>query len=250
MNIAKNRSETNGKKFLFDSCVLEKRVLESQLKFASESISHDGVKGGVAESHYLHYLRRYLPDRYKIDTGIVIDSNGATSDQIDIIIYDKQYTPCLMDQLSHKYIPAEAIYSIIEVKPTINKAYIEYADKKAQSVIDLKRTSCPIQHAGGEYPPKPNFPIVCGIIAAEIEWADGLNSDAFSSLLIQCQNLSFVHALNWGYCDTFNKHKTIMTGDASTMSLTFRLLKKLQALGTVPAIDWDEYSKIFDGLTS
>ena len=54
-------------------------------------------------------LRKYLPNRYAVAQGIVVDSNGATSDQIDIIIFDPQYTPTLLDQQSHRFVPAEAV---------------------------------------------------------------------------------------------------------------------------------------------
>jgi len=98
---------------------------------------------------FLHYL----PKRYAADSAIVIDSTGRTSDQMDVVIYDPQYTPTLLDQHDHKYIPAEAVYAVMEVKPTVNKSYLDYAGKKAASVRRLKRTSIPIPHAGGTYHP-------------------------------------------------------------------------------------------------
>lgn len=96
----------------------------------------------------------YLPKRYAVDSAIVIDSNGRTSDQLDVVIYDPQYTPTLLDQYDHKYVPAEAVYAVMEVKPTVNKGYLDYAGKKAASVRRLKRTSIPIPHAGGTYRPQ------------------------------------------------------------------------------------------------
>ena len=146
-NKAKNISKINGKVFLQDSFAVEQEILKVQLKLSSTSITHDGTMGAVTESHFISVLRRYLPKRYKIDTGIAIDSTGNTSDQIDIIIYDNQYTPVLLDQHAHRYIPSEAIYAIFESKPEINKQYLEYAANKAASVRKLIRTSIPIAHA-------------------------------------------------------------------------------------------------------
>ena len=79
-------------------------------------------------------LRKYLPNRYAVAQGIVVDSNGATSDQIDIIIFDPQYTPTLLDQQSHRFVPAEAVYGVLEAKPVISKQNLEYAGDKAASV--------------------------------------------------------------------------------------------------------------------
>ena len=42
--------------------------------------------------------------------------------------------------------------------------------------MSLKRTSIPIPHAGGTYPPKPLFEITAGLIAPNIEWADGFGT--------------------------------------------------------------------------
>ena len=93
----------------------------------------------------------YLPKRYAVDSAIVIDSNGKTSDQMDVVIYDPQYTPTLLDQHDHKYIPAEAVYAVMEVKPTVNKGYLDYAGKKAASVRRLNLTSAQISEANARY---------------------------------------------------------------------------------------------------
>ena len=121
MNIAKSFSETDGPKFLRKSFAAEQEILNCKLSLSSTSITHDGVMGEVNEAHFINILRKYLPHRYAVDTAIIIDSNGATSDQIDAVIYDMQYTPTLLDQQKHRYVPAEAVYAVFEVKPTINR---------------------------------------------------------------------------------------------------------------------------------
>ena len=141
MTIAKNKSKIDGKKFLKNAFALEQKVLQVKLELSAQSITHPGTLGDVNESYVIDVLHKYLPKRYAVDNGIVIDSTGATSDQIDVVIYDNQYTPTLLDQENHRFIPAEAVYAVFEVKPTINKAYLEYAGNKAESVRKLKRTS-------------------------------------------------------------------------------------------------------------
>src|ERR1017187_1583862 len=155
----KTLSETDGKRFLQEAFRGQQRVLETQLDHAAKSITHEGKRGDVTEKHFIHILRAYLPRRYAADSAIVIDSTGRTSDQMDVVIYDPQYTPTLLDQHDHKYVTAEAVYAVMEMKPTVNKEYLQYAGQKAASVRRLTRTSIPIPHAGGMYPPKPLFPI-------------------------------------------------------------------------------------------
>ena len=247
MNKAKTEARVNGKSFLRSAFEAQQAVLAVQLKLSSQSITHDGVMGEVNEQHFTQLLRKYLPMRYAIDHGIVIDSNGATSDQIDIVIFDNQYTPTLLDQHAHRFIPAEAVYCVLEAKPTINKIYLEYAGQKAKSVRDLKRTSVSISHAGGEYPPKPLFPIIAGIVAADIEWADGMTGDPFSSnlkALTDACSLDCGLALSDRSFDTFDKSLTLSPQNHSLAFFLFRLLQRLQSLGTVPAIDWNRYAKV------
>ena len=80
MNKAKNFSEIDGKRFLREAFVAEQAVLAVQLDLSGKSITHNGVMGDVNEQHFIQVLRKYLPRRYEVDQGIVIDSNGATSD--------------------------------------------------------------------------------------------------------------------------------------------------------------------------
>ncbi|GAM62052.1 hypothetical protein JCM19232_6357 [Vibrio ishigakensis] len=194
-NVAKTLSTTDGKEFLKQSFSMQQQVLQSQLAMSSATITHNGTMGEVNEQYFIEIIRKYLPDRYAVDTGIVIDSNGKTSDQIDVIIFDNQYTPTLLDQQGHRFIPAESVYAVLEVKPKIDKAYLEYAAQKAESVRILYRTSVGIPHAGGSYPPKSHFDIVAGIVATDIEWADGLG-EAF---LRNYQTLAGLQKIDCGW---------------------------------------------------
>jgi hypothetical protein len=243
---AKRLSETQGKEFLQEAFHHQQLALLQNLTLAEKSITHQGKRGDVTERHFIATLRAYLSRRYAVDSAIVIDSNGKTSDQMDVVIYDPQYTPTLLDQQDHKYVPAEAVYAVMEVKPTINKGYLEYAGKKAASVRRLKRTSIPIPHAGGTYPAKPLFEITAGLIAPNIEWTEGFGT-AFlghhATLKKECR-LDCVLAVSKASFDIYDPslNHTVVTGRNTLVFFLFRLLQKLQSLGTVPAIDWNAYA--------
>ncbi len=246
MNLAKAMSEQDGKRFLQDAFQKDQAVLAAQLEFAERSITHDGKRGEVAENHFLDALRRYLPRRYSASSAIVIDSLGRTSDQIDVVIYDQQFTPVLLDQQHHKYVPAEAVYAVLEVKPTINREYLRYAGAKAASVRKLHRTTCPIPHAGGTYPAKKLFPITAGLIAPKIEWAEGFGATFVSNHaeLTGDQQIDCGLALNGGAFDLFAGPGQLTYGPSkhALIFFLFRLLQRLQSLGSVPAIDWNAYA--------
>lgn len=245
-SIPKKLSEKDGKKFLQQSFALQQQVLTTQLQMSCASITHNGKMGEVNERYFIEIIRQYLPKRYSVDSGIVIDSNGKTSNQIDVIIYDHQYTPTLLDQQGHRFIPAESVYAILEVKPKINKDYLKYAANKAQSVRVLHRTSNNIYHAAGVHDPKPPFLIPAGIIALVVEWEDGLGKSFQKTLnsLTGHQQLDCGLVLNDSCFDIYDDGKiTFGPKDNALMYFMFRLLKKLQSLGTVPAIDWDDYAR-------
>src|SRR5882724_5666199 len=161
--------------FLRESFATEQECLVPKLK-SSNRITHAGDRGEVNEQHFIDFLRKYLPNRYTVEKAIVLDSEGNVSDSIDIVVFDRQYTPTLLDNDKHRYVPAEAVYAVCECKPTINKNYLEYAADKAASVRRLKRTSVEINHAGGVYPAKKLFAIVAGILSIDVEWKDGFDA--------------------------------------------------------------------------
>lgn len=250
MNKAKDASLIDGRRFLREAFAAEQEVLRVKLELSSKSITHNGVMGEVNELHFIEVLRKYLPNRYAVAQGIVVDCNGATSDQIDIIIFDPQYTPTLLDQQSHRFVPAEAVYGVLEAKPTISKQYLEYAGDKASSVRRLERTSVPIRHAGGEYPPKALFPILAGIVSADAEWVDGCASQSFAEAILSLKDERILDcgiALSDRAFQISNGCLTLSEPHGSLAVFLFGLLDRLQSLGTVPAVDWNRYGSVFSG---
>lgn len=51
---------------------------------------------------------------------------------------------------------------------------VAYSQEKVASVRRLQRTSLPIPHAGGTYPPKPLIPILGGLLTFESNWSPAL----------------------------------------------------------------------------
>lgn len=249
-NIAKRDSESDGRRFLRAAFTRVHARLAFDLHDAAKTITHDGKRGDVTESDWLRVMRGYLPNRYAVDSGIVIDSTGRTSDQIDIVIFDMHYTPLLLTRESNRYIPAEAVYAVIEAKPVINKQMLEYAGEKAASVRALTRTSVPITHSDVVAPPKKLFPIVSGIVAASVDWSDGLG-ESFRRVLLgdslgDDRRIDCGCGLSHGAFDTFAPDASLTFGERESglVFFLFRLLSKLQSLGTVPAVDWAAYASV------
>lgn len=244
-NRAKALSKTNGKAFLQSAFATEQQLLAAKLK-SSERITHNGDMGEVNEQYFIEMLRRYLPNRYRIEKAIILDSRGNTTDSIDVVVFDRQYTPALLDNEKHRYVPAEAVYAVFECKPTIDARYLKYAADKAASAREMHRTSVEIPHAGGVYPPKPQINLVSGIIALDIEWADGFG-ETFAKLhrsLTGDRQLDCGLTVSGASFDTFDEGAyTFGPKDNALVFFLFRLLKRLQSVGTVPAVDWAAYAQ-------
>lgn len=109
----------------------------------------------------------------------------------------------------------------------------------------MTRTSVAISHAGGTFQPKPHFRIVAGLLAPRSGWVNGLD-DTFLGNLSSDDTLALdcVCALDHGCYDGYDGGPLIVSEQGAMMFFLFRLLARLQSLGTVPAIDWAAYSRI------
>lgn len=207
--------------------------------------NHPVSRGDVSEQVWRKLLKNYLPRRYKVTRGQVIDSCGELSGQIDVIVFDRQYTPLVFEHEDQVFIPAESVYAVFEVKQTINAAHVRAAQKKVKSVRCLHRTSLPIPHAGGTYPPKRLIHIYGGILALESDWTTSLSASPLGEYLSSVSDSDFlelgcVARGGYFYTDGSRKHK-IYDGEKAVTIFLFKLIALLQSSGTAPMIDTEKY---------
>lgn len=222
--------------------------LRASLESIYASVGHPGLKGDDSEREWMQMFENSLPRRYAVRKGEIIDSKGGRSDQIDIILYDPQFTPLLFTQREAAYVPAEAVYAVFEVKPALTRDDLEYASKKAASVRRLHRTSAPVHHSDGVHPPKPPFPILAGFLAHRADaidptqWLPRLLGEHAS---VPETRLDLGCILDFGSfeLDPGTPEPQVSRAEHCLMQFLFRLLHRLQVLGTVPAINWSEYAK-------
>ena len=102
------------------------------------SAVHEGEKGRNNEQLLADFLREFLPGKYAVGSGFIVDSRGGISKQCDLILYDRLFNPELFafDDMANFY-PVEVVYATIEVKTTINKAQIIDVAQKIRSVKGL-----------------------------------------------------------------------------------------------------------------
>jgi hypothetical protein len=221
-------------------------VIEQRLATARKAFGHPGTKGDASEGVWLELLQTYLPVRYQAAKAHVVDSNGKFSDQIDIVVFDRQYSPFIFQFDGQVIVPAESVYAAFEAKQTINASEIAYAQEKISTVRTLYRTSLPIPFAGGTYPPRALPHILGGILAFESEWTPPLGS-SLTAALDNCPaearlDIGCVAAHGIFVCDEDNCYTVPPHGKPATAFL-FELIARLQKNATVPMIDVRAYSQ-------
>ncbi|MFV1598684.1 MULTISPECIES: DUF6602 domain-containing protein [unclassified Phaeobacter] len=228
------------------------RKIDTELSVARESLNHPGTKGDTSEAIWIGLLQQYLPERYRVCSAHIVDSEGAFSDQIDIVVFDRQYSPFVFDFLGAKVVPAESVYAVFEAKQSINAAIIDYARNKVATVRRLSRTSMPFPTANGPAAPVPPKQILGGLVTLESDWRTPPLGDALQEKLDS--DKSVLSRLDLGCIAahgifTFDEeaasHKRIASSSATTKFL-FELIARLQTLGTVPMMDIGAYSKWLD----
>jgi hypothetical protein len=226
---------------------------QAQLKASLEAtsvVAHPGDKGDISEDAWMQFLKQLLPQRYEVSKATVVDCRGGMSQAIDVVVHDRHFSPLVFWEADVLYVPAESVYAVFECKPTMDKAYLEYAGEKAGSVRSLHRTSATIVHAGGTIDtPKPPPAILAGFLASRSSWRP-----AFGDPFRQCLRTTGAERLDLGCLVEGGAWELSLEDGASaqtvpgTQSLIFfavRLMARLQRMGSVPAMDYDEWSQPF-----
>ena len=191
-------------------------------------------------------LEMYLPKRYQAAKAHVVDSHGNFSEQIDVVVFDRQYSPFIFTYENQTIIPAESVYAVFEAKQTVDAALVAYAQEKVASVRRLHRTSLPIPHAGGVYPPKPLIPILGGLLTFESEWSPALG-EPFKRRSGRRRRAPARHRLRRLARSLLPRRVgalyNFVNENKPATAFLFKLISRLQFSGTVPMIDIDAYGE-------
>jgi len=124
--------------------------VESEVHTINGLFEHQGVKGGGNESVLIDLLKNFLPKKYGVDTGVVVDKTGAQSKQCDIVIYDAVNYPEIFSLTSAKFFPVDFVYATIEVKTTLDSQKAKDAIANIRSVQSLDYIKEEFRHSTTE----------------------------------------------------------------------------------------------------
>lgn len=111
------------------------KMMVEEMDIASE---HGGLTGNYREEMWINFFRSIIPQKFSMAQGvIIIDSNGKVSKEVDIAVFDEQYTPYVFQYNTLKFIPIEAVAIVIECK---SKGYDDHSLIKWANCIEKLKT--------------------------------------------------------------------------------------------------------------
>jgi len=113
----------------------------SDFEHIHSQIQHMGERGGEREQGLKSFLEAYLPSRYVVSNGEIVDDSGQTSRQCDLVIYDPTNCPLLLAGKNYRVFPAEPVFAVIEVKSVLTNSELEDAVEKIRSIKRLTRSN-------------------------------------------------------------------------------------------------------------
>lgn len=97
--------------------------------------NHHLTAGYNREKIWMELFRQLIPMKFAIRQGVfLIDSKGNVSKEVDIVVFDEQYTPYIFNYRNIHFIPIEAVSVVVQCKSKtinnkdVNKWYKEIDD--------------------------------------------------------------------------------------------------------------------------
>lgn len=93
--------------------------LTIEFDYQAKILGHPGEIGTGRENVLKSILAKYIPKRYTIDSGFVIDALNGKSEQMDIVIYEAGYTPVFEIVAGKRFFPCETVVAVGQVRTKI-----------------------------------------------------------------------------------------------------------------------------------
>jgi hypothetical protein len=235
---------------LREAFLLRQEQLLATLGVGRSVGAHPVAIGDDSELNWRGMLESILPTRYRVSKGFAVDADGNRSEQIDLLIYDRHFSPVLLDVGDYLFVPVEALFAALEVKQTMDRGTIQYAVEKVGSIRRLRRTSAPVPYVEGTYKPKELQRIIGGLLTMESEWRPALG-EAFEKALADFGgegSLDMGCALRAGAFEIDDENGSLIRSEPyqALISFVISLLRRLQRMASPPAIEYGKYARAIE----
>jgi hypothetical protein len=113
--------------------------LRSEVDFINSLFQHRGLQGEGNEVVLRDLITRFVPRRYGVGTGVVVDRHGTPSNQCDIVVYDTFLYPSLFSLTSVHLFPVDIVYATIEIKTTLDSTKVRGKGGALDNVASVRR---------------------------------------------------------------------------------------------------------------
>lgn len=121
---------------LFDDVADQMRLDMRSARTASDHPTH---RGDALEHAFRTFLKKYLPNSLDVSHGVLIDSEGRRSKQLDVIVSDAGRTPIFFQSGEIRVIPVECAYAVFEVKSHLDGRELQRVFANLESVKQLRK---------------------------------------------------------------------------------------------------------------
>ena len=185
----------------------------NEAKRKSNSIHGAGninSSGQEIESLIREKISLFLPERYLVKQGHIVNSEGKVSNQFDIIIFDRLSTPKFFESKNETvFYPIESVLAVGEIKKTLRSDDIIDFGKKIKFLkVDMKRTLIKNSAYGGSLNNDTLFldlfnvsndrkyknPLFSFIFSVDVDNVESLKADDKGEFMP-----NDVYILNWGF---------------------------------------------------
>ncbi|MBJ6363921.1 DUF6602 domain-containing protein [Paenibacillus sp. GCM10012307] len=121
-------------KKIAENYIQMEQTIVKQLEMESH---HNVTMGSFREEVWKAMFTQIIPKKFSIERSVfIIDSEGTVSNEVDLAIFDEQYTPYIFNYGQMKFIPVEAVAAVVQCKSetTSRKKLESWVD----SITDLK----------------------------------------------------------------------------------------------------------------
>lgn len=116
-----------------------KKIEKSIVEQLYMDTNHPSTLGGYREEIWKSLFEQIVPKKFSIERSVfILDSEGNVSDEVDLVIFDEQYTPYIFKYGIIKFIPIEAVAVVIQCKSKGKNNDKEDLEKWLESINKLQ----------------------------------------------------------------------------------------------------------------
>jgi hypothetical protein len=112
--------------------------LQAEVDVFARLVRHNATQGQENEAALARLLRAFIPQRFGVGSGMVIDRHDQYSRQTDIVLFEQTDEPTILAQTTQLLHPIESVRACIEVKTRLRLNDIKSCRTQRSTLHRLK----------------------------------------------------------------------------------------------------------------